>query len=231
MGLDESGKGDYFGPLVVAAVALRTPAEQERVVGWGVADSKQLSDNRCRELARRVRAELPFELVVIGPERYNELYRSLRNVNRILAWAHARALENLLQRVEAAVVVADQFAVSPERLGRALFERGRRVHLVQRHGAEADPAVAAASVVARAAFLEALASLGQQVGVVLPKGAYEVEAAAAEVARRGGVAALRRVAKLHFKTTARVGIVPDACDGPPGARAGSPDAREGPPDA
>lgn len=191
-------------------MALRGPDEEEAVIRWGVADSKLVSDTRCRELARRIRAGLSHELVAIWPERYNELYRRLGNVNRILAWAHARALENLLGRVEAGVVVADQFAVSADRLAGALFERGRRVRLVQRHRAEGDPAVAAASVVARAAFLDALEALGGQVGVALPKGAYGVEAVAAEVARRGGVDALRRVAKLHFRTTARAGIVLDA---------------------
>ena len=206
VGLDESGKGDYFGPLVAAACAVLTSEQEARLQALGVADSKKLSDSRCLELAAQLERLVPWERVAIFPARYNQLYRRLGNVNRLLAWAHARALENLLQRVgvEVAQVVADQFAVSPAVLEQARFARGRRVPLLQRHRAEEDVAVAAASVLARAAFLEGLQRLSRRAGVPLPKGATHVEAAARQVVARGGEALLGQVAKLHFRTTQAV---------------------------
>ncbi|HEY8498046.1 MAG TPA: ribonuclease HIII [Limnochordales bacterium] len=203
-GLDESGKGDYFGPLVAVAAAVTAPELERELAHLGVTDSKRLSDGRCLELAKELAARLPFEAVVIGPPRYNQLWERLGNVNRILAWAHARALENLLARVEVQVVVADQFARDPQRLGRALMERGRRVELRQHPRAEADLAVAAASVLARARFLRELQRLSREAGLPLPKGATEVEEAARELWRRGGMEALGRFAKLHFAITRRV---------------------------
>ena len=204
VGLDESGKGDYFGPLVAAAAAVLDEDVERELAELGVADSKKLSDGRCLRLAQALEARLPFEVVVIGPARYNQLYERLRNVNRILAWAHARALEDLLARVPVGVVVADQFAKDPDRLARALMARGRAVELRQLPHAESDLAVAAASVLARARFLRELERLSRAAGLPLPKGATHVEDAARELFRRGGLDELGRYAKLHFATTRRV---------------------------
>lgn len=203
-GLDESGKGDYFGPLVAAACAILTPPAEEELRRAGVTDSKSLSDARCLELARVV-AALPHEIVVIGPTRYNQLHDKLGNVNLILAWAHARALENLLSRVEVSLVVADQFAHDPSRLSSALMQKGKAARVRQLHHAEvADLCVAAASVLARARFLQELRRLSERVGVTLPKGASHVEDAARRIVAQGGAALLGQVAKVHFQTTARV---------------------------
>lgn len=204
VGLDESGKGDYFGPLVAAAAAVLDEGTERELAELGVADSKKLSDGRCLALARALEARLPFEVVAIGPARYNQLYERLKNVNRILAWAHARALEDLLARVPVDVVVADQFAKDPGRLERALMARGRLVELRQIPHAEADLAVAAASVLARARFLRELERLSRVAGMRLPKGATHVEGPARELFRRGGIEELARFAKLHFATTQRV---------------------------
>ena len=108
IGTDESGKGDYFGPLVVAGVFL--PDEQQNVLTeLGVKDSKRHSDNRVRELADILKKGYKHSLVVIGPEKYNELYLKLRNLNKILAWAHSRAIENILEEVPCSLVITDQF--------------------------------------------------------------------------------------------------------------------------
>jgi ribonuclease HIII len=204
VGSDESGKGDYFGPLVVAAVALTRE-------GWpvlrelGVRDSKSLTDSLATSLAAQIREAFPSEVVVIMPRRYNELYEDFRNVNRLLAWAHARAIEQVLEQApDATAAVSDQFG--DESLIRdALFKRGRAVQLVQMHRAERDPAVAAASILARAEFLRRLGRLGRDAGVRLPKGASAaVEAAARAVVAARGPEALRDIAKLHFRTTQRV---------------------------
>lgn len=200
IGVDESGKGDYFGPLVIAAcyVGPEHLAELE-----GVKDSKKLTDSLSLKLAAQIRRTCPFAVVAIGPEKYNELYASFGNLNKLLAWGHARAIENLLERVPARLVISDQFA-DPAGLRRQLFARGKEVELRSMVRAEADVAVAAASILARAEFLERLHKLGEAIGVPLPKGATNVIDCARRVVREQGQDALRKVAKLHFKTTQQV---------------------------
>jgi len=204
IGTDESGKGDYFGPLVVAAFFL--PEGQDEVLReLGVKDSKRTSDGRCSEIAAILKRSYPFHSVVtIGPGKYNELWGKLRNLNRLLAWGHARAIENVLERVPAGKAVTDQFG--DERFVRnALLRKGREIELVQMPRAEEDPAVAAASILARAEFLARLGDLSRTVGIELPKGASElVEAAAVKLVREKGPDILQTVAKTHFKTTVRV---------------------------
>jgi ribonuclease HIII len=203
IGSDESGKGDFFGPLVVAAFFM--PEGHEAVLReLGVKDSKRTSDARCREIAAILKKGYVHSVVAVGPEKYNELYGKLRNLNRLLAWAHARAIENVLERVPAGKAVTDQFG--DERFVRnALLKKGRTIELVQMPRAEEDQAVAAASILARAEFVERLRSLGREVGAELPKGASAaVEEAAVKLVRARGPAILERVAKTHFKTTARV---------------------------
>jgi ribonuclease HIII len=203
IGTDESGKGDYFGPLVTAAV-LCDWKSAEKFLELSVQDSKNLSDNSIMVTAAKVRTIAPHAVVTINPQRYNELYEKLRNVNRILAWAHARAIENLLTKSQAGVVITDKFG--HEALVRnALLEKGRKVKLLQRvHGEEELP-VAAASVVARALFLIGLKRLSRQFGIELPKGASaQVEETARQLVKKHTKAALSQVAKLHFRTTARV---------------------------
>ena len=204
VGSDESGKGDYFGPLVVAAVAL-TAQNWRVLVELGVQDSKNLTDARATALSGEIRGAFPNEIVTILPKRYNELWSKFGNVNRLLAWAHARAIENVIERVpEATSAVADQFG-DESLIRNALFEHGRGVQLVQMPRAERDPAVAAASILARAEFLRRLDQLGRDAGVRLPKGASPaVEAAARALVAARGPAVLDDVAKKHFKTTQRV---------------------------
>ncbi|HVL47420.1 MAG TPA: ribonuclease HIII [Candidatus Thermoplasmatota archaeon] len=204
-GLDESGKGDYFGPLVVAAVAIPTHAVERDLVARGVADSKTVEDARCLALDEAIRASAPAEVVVFEPEDYNARHARSRNLNLILAEGHARALEGLLARHPVDVAIADQFGAA-SLIENALLERGRRVTLEQRVRAESDPAVAAASLVARATFLRALADLSDRWGVRLAKGAGPpvIESGRAFV-RRHGRDALAKVAKVHFATTGSLG--------------------------
>jgi ribonuclease HIII len=173
-------------------------------VDIGVADSKKLSDMRVTKLAPQIRQRVRFTITVLAPPRYNDLYeqfrREGRRLNDLLAWAHARSLEDLLAAgSDPAYAIVDQFAdarVIERRLLAGTRERGLRV--VQFPRAEADVAVAAASILARDEFLRRLGGL--------PKGGGSVQVVAAgrEIATRGGEGALRRLAKLHFATTARV---------------------------
>ncbi|HEV3000468.1 MAG TPA: ribonuclease HIII [Solirubrobacteraceae bacterium] len=202
-GVDESGKGDYFGPLVSAAVCV-DPAAAAELERAGVADSKRLSDGRVRALAGTVRAGTTFRLTVVAPPRYNALYadfrREGRGLNDLLAWAHARSIEDLLDAgADPAYAIVDQFA-DARVIERRLLSgtRRRELRVVQFPRAEADVAVAAASILARDEFLRRLGDL--------PKGggSPQVVAAARQVVARGGEDALAAVAKLHFATTARV---------------------------
>jgi ribonuclease HIII len=201
--MDESGKGDYFGPLVAAAVYLE-PEQAEALTSLGVRDSKRLSDKRAIGLAGEIRNVAKVEVVKINPARYNSLYEKMKNLNRLLAWAHARALENLLKRVPCERAVIDQFA-RPQLIEQSLMASGRTIHVEQRHKAEDDAAVAAASVVARAEFLSGLEILSRQVGVTLPKGASDqVVQVAKKLLDTKGIAQLEQVAKLHFQITKRL---------------------------
>ncbi|MBC8358431.1 MAG: ribonuclease HIII [Candidatus Aminicenantes bacterium] len=203
IGTDESGKGDYFGPLVVAGVFL--PDKQLNVLTeLGVKDSKRHSDNRVRELADILKKGYKHSLVVIGPEKYNELYLKLRNLNKILAWAHSRAIENILEEVPCSLVITDQFGNKSFVLN-ALMKRGKDVELVQRPKAEEDLAVAAASILARAEFLKRLYFLSQDVGINLPKGASAlVEETGLKLVKLQGIQILDKVVKKHFKITKRI---------------------------
>ena len=204
MGIDESGKGDFFGPLVVAA-AYSDPTLAKAMEQIGVKDCKKLSDKQVFAIGARLRALLGanrFKLVAIGPETYNRLYAKIRNVNRLLAWAHARAIENLLAGVPGCPrAVADQFGAA-HLITRSLMQKGRSIVLEQHHKAESDIAVAAASVLAREHFLAALRQLGQAHGTTLQKGASDaVRQTAVELVRAKGPRTLVSVAKCHFRTT------------------------------
>jgi len=203
IGTDESGKGDYFGPIVIAGVFV--PEGQEAVLSeFGVKDSKRTSDNRARELAEVIKRGYTHSIVSIGPERYNELYSNLRNLNRILAWGHSRAIENILEKVDCCLAITDQFGDKAFVLN-ALMKKGKRIELIQKPKAEEDMAVAAASLLARAEFLKRLYFLSQDVGVELPKGASTlVEEAGVRLVKLQGPQILEKVAKMHFKTTARI---------------------------
>ncbi|MCJ7645055.1 MAG: ribonuclease HIII [Candidatus Aminicenantes bacterium] len=203
IGTDESGKGDYFGPLIIAGFFL--PEDQADVLReLGVKDSKRTSDNRCLEIAEVLKAGYKHAVIAIGPEKYNELYDKLRNLNRLLAWGHARAIENILEVVDCVQAVTDQFGDKAWVLN-ALMKKGRTIELVQNPRAEEDMAVAAASILARAEFLKRLSFLSKDNGLELPKGASSmVEDAAVKLVERDGPEVLGKVAKLHFKTTGRV---------------------------
>lgn len=209
IGTDESGKGDYFGPLVVAGVLVDTETQAE-LDALGVKDSKLLSDKRCRELASQIRRVCGprCEEVEIPPERYNQRYAEFQqegqNLNHLLAWGHARAIESLLERRSCSHAVADQFGDEKYILSR-LMQKGRSLDLKQLTKGERYTAVAAASILARDRFLARMDKLSKEYGVDLPKGASAaVVNAGRELVGRKGAEELRKVAKLHHKTTEKI---------------------------
>jgi ribonuclease HIII len=209
IGTDESGKGDYFGPLVSAGVCVDEQTAK-KLATIGVKDSKKLTDSKTLELAKKV-ANIcldRYAIIEISPEKYNELYeqfqRENKNLNTLLAWGHAKAIEEILVKADCNVAIADQFA--DERFIQSkLQEKGKRIKLIQMHKAEQHIAVAAASILARARFLEKISKLSNEYKLDLPKGAsHKVIENGRKFVDVHGEEALRKVAKLHFKTTDEV---------------------------
>lgn len=208
LGVDESGKGDLFGPLCVAGVYVN----ESVVKAWqdkGIRDSKNISsDQRIADLAEFIRKTpgCVTTVVPIGNEAYNRLHAKMRTVNELLAWGHARVIENLMgqkHRMNPPPVraISDQFAANKATVGRALMSLGRTIELVQRHKAESDLAVAAASILARNEFVTRLGAMGKQFGIEFPKGCSDAAVKALRAfAAKHGREALGKVAKLHFKT-------------------------------
>ncbi len=205
-GIDESGKGDFFGPLVIAGVYVDAGLARA-FRDAGVQDSKAItSDRRIRDLADAIRKSgAPHSVVTIAPPRYNELYRKIGNLNRLLAWGHARVIENLCEaRPDCPRALSDKFA-DVRVLERALMEKGKTIRLDQRTKAESDFAVAAASILAREKFINWLEEAGGKAGVKLGRGvSAAVKTAAAEIVSKSGPGALENFAKTHFKTAAEI---------------------------
>lgn len=204
-GVDESGKGDFFGPLVIAGVYTDREITRQ-LLAAGIQDSKAIkSDARIRSLAGVIRSTpgIAWEVVCVSPKRYNELYATFANLNKLLAWGHAKVIECLhAKRPECPRALSDQFA-NPRELNAALGRRGLPVALEQRTKAESDIAVAAASILARACFIDWLRDTGSSLGVRLPRGASrEVQALAARLAGQQGQEFLGEIGKMHFKFSA-----------------------------
>jgi len=202
IGTDEAGKGDFFGPLVVAG-ALVTPDTESRLPELGVRDSKLIrSEQSISKIAWSIKKLLGkdrFDIVSINPVRYNELYDKLGNLNSILGWAHARAIENLLRENDGcALAVADQFG-NRAYIEEALLSKGKKIELVQVPKGERDPAVAAASILARDRFLFAMRRMSKEFGLEFPRGSGDdARYAAGHFIEEFGIEELRKVAKLHF---------------------------------
>jgi ribonuclease HIII len=206
-GIDESGKGDFFGPLVIAGVYVDRDIARQ-FLDAGIQDSKRIgSDKRIRDLAKIIRTTPGAigDTVTIGPERYNDLYEKFANLNSLLGWGHARVIENLLERKpDCPRALSDKFADASV-IEKALLKHGQKIRLEQRTKAESDLAVAAASILAREAFIDWLESRGKALGVKLGRGvSADVKDVAKKVAENGGPEALRKVAKLHFRTAHEV---------------------------
>ncbi len=209
IGTDESGKGDYFGPLVIAGVLIDSTTEIA-LREMGVKDSKTLTDRRCKELATKIRNLLrgKYHEVEVLPERYNQLYKEFKaegkNLNHLLAWGHARALESLLQKEECSHAIADQFG-DESYIRSKLMDKGKNLQLIQIPKGERYLAVAAASILARDRFLGRMEDLRETYGVELPKGASDtVVSAGKRFIQTHGEKMLAKAAKLHHKTTDKI---------------------------
>lgn len=199
IGTDESGKGDFFGPLVVAGV-LVNEENAEAFKKLGIKDSKMLKDKQILELAYEIKKDAVNSIVVIGNEKYNELYVKFRNLNKLLAWGHARVIENILEKEHCEYALSDKFGDESLILN-ALMKKGQSIKLEQRVRAESDIAVAAASILARATFVQHISDLESFYGCKFPKGCNDgVKDAAAKFIKQFGKMRLKEVCKAHFKT-------------------------------
>ncbi|MEI9865723.1 MAG: ribonuclease HIII [Limisphaerales bacterium] len=217
IGVDESGKGDFFGPLSIAGVYVN----ESVINAWkeiGIRDSKNISsDKKIAELAEKIRNTpgCVTDSIVIGNEAYNRLYVKMKSLNRMLAWGHAQVIENLLGKryqmnPPPVKAISDQFAASKSVIEKALKVQGRELPLEQRHKAEEDIAVAAASILARDGFVKGLAKLEQDFAVKLPKGASAaVDATAKKFVEERGAGELGKISKLHFRTALRAQGLPE----------------------
>jgi ribonuclease HIII len=198
IGMDESGKGDYFGSLAAAAVYVDA-ASEPKLIRLGVKDSKALSEGRIFELENGVKILCPHAVIELSPEGYNALFDEMRNMNKVLAHAHAMALEKVLDQVSCGLAILDQFG-DEKYVRNALLEKGKQIKLEQRPKAESDVAVAAASVLARAAFVRSMESLSKLVALDLPKGASDpsIEGVRQRIIKQYGQEMLAKVAKAHF---------------------------------
>lgn len=207
IGVDESGKGDFFGPLVIAGVYVDADIARQ-LKALGAMDSKKIGgDAKIEKVAAAIRTirGLKAEVILISPEKYNQLYVQFRNLNRLLAWGHARVIENLLELVPGCPrALSDQFA-NPRVLQSALQQRGKSIVLEQKTKAESDLAVAAASILARERFVRWLSENSDRVGVNLAKGVSSiVKKNAVNLIKSHGPEILPSVAKMHFKTAQEV---------------------------
>ena len=199
IGTDESGKGDFFGPLVVAGVQADKDNKQ-KFIDLGIKDSKKLDDKKILMLANQIKANSVHSVVVITPVKYNELYFKFNNLNKLLAWGHARAIENILEKSPCNYALADKFG-DESLIKNALMQKGRSIVLNQMVRAESDIAVAAASVLARAEFVKRMQELELKYELQLSKGASDkvIEQAKTFISKYS-FGRLNEIAKMHFKT-------------------------------
>lgn len=199
IGVDESGKGDFFGPLCIAGVLVDEKTEK-LFADLGIKDSKKISDKKILELEKSIRANAVHSVVAISNGRYNELYANIKNLNRLLAWGHARVIENICENNACDYALSDKFG-DESLIKSALMKYGRNIELRQMVRAESDIAVAAASVLARATYVRKMAEMEKTYGIIFPKGcASQVKDAAREFISKYGKDRLKEVCKTHFKT-------------------------------
>lgn len=199
IGTDESGKGDFFGPLVIAGVMVdETSAKIFKDLG--IKDSKTLTDKRMLEMMTQIQKYSKFSVIAIGNAKYNELYKSFGNLNKLLAWGHAKVIENILEKNTCEYALSDKFG-DESLIKNALQTKGRSIRLEQMVRAESDIAVAAASVLARATFVQKMKQMELAFGCDFPKGCNSiVKDAAAKFIEQHGKERLTEVCKAHFKT-------------------------------
>jgi ribonuclease HIII len=203
LGIDEAGKGDYFGPLVVAGVRITNAQTARKLLEIGTRDSKEIRASGISRISGEIMEAVGrnnVHVISLPPPEYEASRAAAGNVNRLLGELDATIMGKLVDEVE--VVVVDEFAGSTR--SHLLPFVPEEVRLEVRPRAEDDAAVAAASIVARARQLQEIERLSERVGFGLPLGATHVVEAGRRVVGELGEEGLAEVAKIHFATTRRV---------------------------
>ena len=208
IGVDEVGKGDYFGPLVVVSCFVNEEF-LKKVKLLGFADSKKFSDKRILGLFNTVREYPYYYSSIVYPNEYNKMTEMYKNASLLLAKQHSLVIEkgikDLEQKgIECEYVVIDQFSTSKSRVLDELGELSKKYKLIQFHKGESDIAVACASIIARGIFVEEWSKMNSKYDFVFPKGASNVIDNAKLFVSRYGKEELSNVAKISFKTTKEV---------------------------
>lgn len=204
IGTDESGKGDSFGPLVIAGVLISKKNEND-LLTLGIKDSKSIPDEKIRVLANQVKKiAVKYSLVIIKNERYNTFHEETNSVNTMLAWGHARVIENILNMENVKYIYSDQFG-NRELIENAMLKKGKEVHLHQQHKAEIITSVAAASILARDRFLFELEKLEKIYEIKFPKGSNQLtNSVIKKFLILHGEKKLHKVAKMHFANVKKI---------------------------
>lgn len=207
IGTDESGKGDYFGPLVVAAVYSNDKIKKD-FLKIGVKDCKKLSDKATIELSMQIRKILKnkFSIEILEPSKYNILYNEFKkekkNLNNLLAYAHANTIKKMFKKTKCKNILIDKFADKKVVLDEL---KGLDINVVMKYRAEENLTVAAASILSRAEFLKCLCNYSLKYNITFPKGATKNIIETAKIfIKTYGFNKLQNVAKIHFKTTKKL---------------------------
>lgn len=203
IGVDEAGKGDFFGPLVVAGILIKE-SEYKKLAELGVRDSKLISDGKIVQIDEQLRSRFPHFVYVISPEDYNAQYLKIKNLNKLLAQAHSRVIAELNSKNGADKIILDKFGKA-ELVESQLAKKGIEIELLQVERGEQHAPVAAASILARTGFIGEMDKLSIKAGMEIPKGAAShVDEAARRILKKYGDKALSKFVKIHFKNFNRV---------------------------
>lgn len=206
IGSDETGTGDYFGPITVAAVYV--PNEKIQLLEeLGVKDSKMLTDIKMREIAPFIIETLPHSILVLRNDKYNKLQQKGYSQGKMKALLHNQAIKHVLGKIQPEkpdYILIDQF-VEKSTYYKYLQNEQEIVQenvLFSTKAEQLHVAVATASILARYAFLKEMDRLSEQVGMELQKGASnKVDEMAARIWKEKGEDVLRSICKWHFANT------------------------------
>lgn len=203
IGVDESGKGDFFGPLVVASFYAEK-SDESRLVELGVRDGKLIADKKLTEIADILKYSYPFEIKIYNPLDYNRTHKKIKNLNKMLAEGHAHVIKNLMKENQAEVAISDKFGKT-ELIENELKKISCDIDLYQIVKGERIIQVAAASIIARAVYLGEMAKLSNKIGVILPRGASaQVDVIGKKIADKYGMKIFEKISKTHFKNYKRI---------------------------
>jgi ribonuclease HIII len=203
IGVDESGKGDFFGPLVVASLYAEK-SDESRLVDLGVRDSKLIADKKLTEIAELLQYTFPHSIKIYQPKDYNKMHKKVKNLNKMLAEGHAQTILDVNDENPADMAVSDKFGKT-ELIENALAKISCDIKLHQMVRGERIIQVAAASIIARATYLDEMRKLSHKIGIKIPKGASaQVDEIGRRIANQLGIEIFDKIAKTHFKNYQRI---------------------------